>query len=194
MDSRFSSQHISRLASNIYRSSRRVLELLQELVDTGRGKRQGSEVCRLKDIIAAAQEVYTPVAEAQSIEVEIRIPEDIEVALERAPMERVFLNLIDNALEAMPVGGRLEISAETVDQSVVVRIQDTGPGIAPEIQDDLFQPFVSAAKKNGLGLGLAFSRQTVLDHGGELWIDAESSGGATFFVRLPISAVHHIPD
>jgi signal transduction histidine kinase len=101
-------------------------------------------------------------------------------------MERVFLNLIDNALEAMPGGGRLRIAAETHDHSVVVRVQDTGPGIAPEIRARLFQPFVTAGKKNGVGLGLAFSHQTVLDHGGELWADAESTQGARFFVKLPL--------
>ena len=98
----------------------------------------------------------------------------------------MFLNLIDNALEAMPGGGRLRIAAETYDHSVVVRVQDTGPGIAPEIRARLFQPFVTAGKKNGVGLGLAFSHQTVLDHGGELWADAESKEGARFFVKLPL--------
>jgi len=63
--------------------------------------------------------------------------------------------------------------------------RDTGPGIAPAIRDSLFEPFVSAGKKNGLGLGLALSRQTVLDHGGEMWAESEPGQGACFRVRLP---------
>lgn len=186
IDAELSPHQIQRLGGNIYRSSRRMQQLLQELVDTGRGTPTGAEVCRLKEIITAASEVYASAAEAQSVAVEIDVPEQIELPLERARMERVFLNLIDNALEAMPGGGRLRIAAETHNHSVVVRVQDTGPGIAPEIRARLFQPFVTAGKKNGVGLGLAFSHQTVLDHGGELWADAESTQGARFFVKLPL--------
>lgn len=186
IDAELSPQQIQRLGGNIYRSSRRMQQLLQELVDTGRGTSTGAEVCRLKEIITAASEVYASAAEAQSVAMEIDVPEQIELPLERARMERVFLNLIDNALEAMPGGGRLRIAAETHNHSVVVRVQDTGPGIAPEIRARLFQPFVTAGKKNGVGLGLAFSHQTVLDHGGELWADAETTQGARFFVKLPL--------
>jgi signal transduction histidine kinase len=186
IDTELSPPQIQRLAGNIYRSSRRMQQLLQELVDTGRGTPTGAEVCRLREIVTAASEVYAGAAESQSVAMEIDVPEQIELPLERARMERVFLNLIDNALEAMPAGGRLRIAAETQNHSVVVRVQDTGPGIAPEIRARLFQPFVSAGKKNGVGLGLAFSRQTVLDHGGELWADAETTGGARFFVKLPL--------
>ena len=186
IDAELSPHQIQRLAGNIYRSSRRMQQLLQELVDTGRGTPTGAEVCRLKEIVTAASEVYASAAEAQSVAVEIDVPEQIELPLERARMERVFLNLIDNALEAMPAGGRLRISAETRNHSVMVRVQDTGPGIAPEIRARLFQPFVTAGKRNGVGLGLAFSHQTVLDHGGELWADADSKEGARFFVKLPL--------
>jgi signal transduction histidine kinase len=68
---------------------------------------------------------------------------------------------------------------------VVADVRDTGPGIAPAIRDSLFEPFVSAGKKNGLGLGLALSRQTVLDHGGDMWAESEPGHGACFRVRLP---------
>ena len=186
IDGELSPAQVQRLAGNIYRSSRRMQQLLQELVDSRRGKSNSAEVCRLKDVIGAAYEVYSGTAESQSVAVKIEVPEEIELPLERARMERVFLNLIDNALEAMPRGGRLRIAAETYDHSVVVRVQDTGPGIAPEIRARLFQPFVTAGKKNGVGLGLAFSHQTVLDHGGELWADAETTQGARFFVKLPL--------
>jgi len=96
------------------------------------------------------------------------------------------LNLIDNALGVMPVGGSLEISAQTSGEAVVVSVQDTGPGIAPEIRPRLFQPFATAGKKNGVGLGLALSQQTVLDHGGELWEDSDATAGARFFIKLPL--------
>jgi signal transduction histidine kinase len=116
----------------------------------------------------------------------VAVPETIELPAERARLERVFLNLIDNALGAMPNGGCIEISAQAEDRSVVVTVQDTGPGIAQEIRQRLFQPFATAGKKNGVGLGLALSHQTVLDHGGQIWADSKPSDGARFFVKLPL--------
>jgi signal transduction histidine kinase len=186
MDTELSPPQVQRLAGNIYRSTRRMQELLQELVEVGGGKGQGVEVCRLKDIVTAAEEVYADAAEAQSVDIRVDVPETIELPLERARMERVFLNLIDNALGAMPSGGSLEIAAEASGKSVVVKVEDTGPGIAPEIRPRLFQPFVTAGKKNGVGLGLALSQQAVLDHGGELWADANNGAGARFFIKLPL--------
>jgi signal transduction histidine kinase len=70
---------------------------------------------------------------------------------------------------------------------VLIEVEDTGPGISVEIRGKLFQPFVTYGKKNGLGLGLALSRQTVLDHGGDLWVDSNGSGGARFYLRLPFA-------
>src|SRR5260370_25687160 len=67
----------------------------------------------------------------------------------------------------------------------MVVIEDTGPGIPHEIRDKVFEPFVTAGKENGLGLGLAFSRQAVLDHGGDMWI--EPAAGARFVIRLPLN-------
>ena len=186
VDGNLSPQQVQRLAGNIYRSSRSMQQLLQELVDSGRGGSGGSEVCRLHDIVSAAYEVYAAAADAQSVEVEINVPPEIELPLERARMERVFLNLIDNSLGMMPAGGRLQISAELSQGSVLVKVQDSGPGIAPQIRHQLFQPFVTAGKKNGVGLGLAFSHQTVLDHGGDLWADTDVQEGARFFIILPM--------
>ena len=65
-------------------------------------------------------------------------------------------------------------------------MHDSGPGVAPDIRTRLFEPFASFGKKNGVGLGLALSRQTVLDHGGELWLDPGLTSGACFFVKLPL--------
>src|SRR6185312_13211563 len=86
IDGELSPEQIQRLAANIYRSSRRMQQMLQELVDAGRGKASGSEMCRLKDIISAAYDVYAGTAEAQSVAVRIEVPEEIELPLERARM------------------------------------------------------------------------------------------------------------
>ena len=138
-------------------------------------------------MIAAASDVQASPAEQQGVRIDAAIDPSIELPLERARIERVFLNLIGNALEAMPNGGCVEIRAERNGDCIVVRVDDTGPGIPASVRKHLFQPFVSEGK-NGLGLGLALARQTLLDHGGDLWAEATESSGARFRLRLPAKA------
>jgi signal transduction histidine kinase len=177
--------NVKRLAGNIYRASRRIQELLQDLLNVSRGKQSLLEVCRLREVAAAACESLATTAEQQGVKLVLEIPSELEVPLERSRVERLFVNLIGNALEAIEATGTVRITAEIVDGAAVVRVEDDGPGIAPEIRAQLFQPFVSAGKRNGLGLGLALSRQTVLDHGGDMWVESESGHGARFSFRLP---------
>jgi signal transduction histidine kinase len=186
VDSELAPPQLKRLASNIYRASRRIQELLQDLVNVGRGKTEGAEICRLYEVAAAGCDSLAAPADAQGVSVRLEIPESIELPLERARLERVFINLIGNALEAMPAGGEITISATLEPDNVTIQVADNGPGISPDIRDHLFQPFVSSGKKNGLGLGLALSRQTVLDHGGDMWVESKSDRGARFFLRLPL--------
>ena len=178
-----------RLAANIYRASRRMQELLQELLNVSRGKSQETELASLHAVAAAASASLEASAEAQSVSIGIDIPESLELPLEYSRIERVFVNLIGNALEAMPGGGRIYIRAWVSEGAAQVEVRDTGPGIAPEIRDRLFQPFVSAGKHNGLGIGLALSRQTVLDHGGDMWLANHAEPGACFRFRLPLGGV-----
>ncbi|MEO8025712.1 MAG: ATP-binding protein [Bryobacteraceae bacterium] len=185
VDDELTKPQVKRLATNIYRSSRRVQELLQELADVTRGESHAREVCRLRDVIEDGCETLIPLADARQVTVEFSVPEQIEIPLDRSPMQRVFQNLVANAIEAMPEGGSVRVSAEAQGTGVLVTVQDTGPGIPAAIAGQLFQPFVTSGKKNGTGLGLALSRKTVLDHGGDLWADSKSPGGARFFVRLP---------
>src|ERR1019366_4658524 len=100
-------------------------------------------------------------AEQQGVALVLEVPAEMEVPLERSRVERVFANLIGNALEAMVGPGEVRITAEIKDGSASVHVEDTGPGIAPEIRARLFEPFVSAGKRNGLGLGLSACSPTV---------------------------------
>jgi signal transduction histidine kinase len=188
VDSELAAPQVKRLAANIYRASRRIQELLQDLLNVSRGSTRGAELCKLREVAAAGCEPLREAADAQAVQVHIEVPDEVELPLERNRMERVFANLVGNALEAMPGGGRIRIAAHAQDGVVLVEVQDNGPGIAPEIRESLFEPFVSAGKKNGLGLGLALSRQTVLDHGGDMWVESEPGQGACFHLRLPLAA------
>jgi signal transduction histidine kinase len=185
MDGNLTEAQMHRVAGNIYRSSRVINDLLQELLDVSRGRMQSPELCNLSEVVSAACEAESAAAEQQGVHLSASVEPSIELPLERARMERVFLNLITNAIEAMPNGGTLRIAAERNGTGVIVKVDDTGPGIPASVRQRIFEPFVTS-RKNGLGLGLALSRQTVIEHGGELWIEDNDSQGAHFRLRLPL--------
>jgi signal transduction histidine kinase len=179
---------VRRLAVNIYRASRLIQEMLQQLLNASRGGSGAAEICAIREVVTAAWSSIEPAAEARQVEFINEVPEGIECPMERARMERVFSNLFENAVEMMPSGGTVRVqtmhSSLLQDSQVEIAVKDTGPGIGPEVRARLFQPFVTFGKRNGLGLGLALSRQTVLDHGGDMWV-ADSHAGAEFHIRLP---------
>jgi signal transduction histidine kinase len=173
-----------RLATNVYRAAGRMRELLADLNSVARGNRSTAEMCDIRELIAAASEAASAATERPSVQMLLEVPDRIELPLIRSRMQRVFFNLIANALEAMPTGGKLSIAARKSGSCVLIELEDTGPGIPREIRDRLFEPFVTAGKPDGLGLGLSLSRQTVLNHGGDIW--TEPATGARFVIRLPL--------
>jgi signal transduction histidine kinase len=181
------STQAKRLAANIYRAASRMRELLADLAAVNGGNRSTLEICKIRDVIIAASEAALPAAEKQSVQILTDVPDDLGIPLERSRIERVFFNLITNALEAMPHSGTIRISARKAGTCVLIAVEDTGPGIPRGIRDRLFEPFVTAGKDHGLGLGLALSRRTVLDHGGDMW--TEPAPGARFVIRLPLTRV-----
>jgi signal transduction histidine kinase len=174
---------VKRLAANIHHAAGRMRELLADLASAGRGNRSTHEMCKISDVIAAASEAVLADAEKRRVRILNHVSDEIEIPLSRSRMERVFINLITNALEAMSYGGEIRIGVRRAENSVLIQVEDTGPGIPCGIRDRLFEPFVTAGKKDGLGLGLALARQTVLDHGGDIW--TEPAAGGHFTIRLP---------
>lgn len=105
-------------------------------------------------------------------------------ALSRNELQQVLVNLLVNAIHAMPEGGRLTLATRDVEpDGVEIRVADTGPGLEAELMDQLFQPFVTR-KKDGTGLGLWISRSIVERYGGDLRAANRPGGGAVFTVSL----------
>jgi two-component system, LuxR family, sensor kinase FixL len=111
------------------------------------------------------------------------------VLADKVQIQQVVLNLVRNAIEAMEQSSRRELTIGTeraADNMAIVRIVDTGTGIAPEIADQLFQPFITT-KTQGLGVGLSISRTIVESHGGQIWVEPNPIGGTVF--RFTLRAV-----
>jgi len=176
---------VKRLATNMYCAAGRMRNLLAHFSRVASGSRSTAEISDIRDVILAASQAASAGIANQGVEIALDMPRRIELPLMCSRVECVFFNLITNALEAMPSGGQIHILAKTAGDYVLVEIEDTGPGIPPGIRERLFEPFVTAGKRDGLGLGLALARQTVLDHGGDIW--TEPAAGARFVIRLPLN-------
>jgi signal transduction histidine kinase len=102
-------------------------------------------------------------------------------------LRRVFVNLAQNATAAMPAEGRITLRFTQDAREVITEIADTGPGIAPEMADKLFQPFATHGKTHGSGLGLSICKKIIEDHHGRIWAANDPSGGAVFSFALPLA-------
>lgn len=137
------------------------------------------EVMSLTDpLIREAQERSVP------IEVRQELADIPQVVGRPSELVEALLNLIVNAVEAMPRGGVLTLKSALEEASVVVRVEDTGTGIPAEVRAQLFAPFFTT-KAQGTGLGLSVSREIVLRHGGDLAVESREGEGTCFTVRLP---------
>jgi signal transduction histidine kinase len=116
------------------------------------------------------------------------VSEDLEGVFDARKLERVFFNLILNACEAAPrIDGLVTIEVKEEDNSLEVRVRDNGLGIPRNIQNSVFDPFVSFGKPNGTGLGLAIVSKIVHDHAGTVVIEQTGEQGTTILVRLPLT-------
>lgn len=125
------------------------------------------------------------------IETEVSIESDLhEIHGDRQLLEEVFMNIIINAIDAMPGGGTLSIAANNLTaEKVSVSIEDTGTGMSPAVIDIIFDPFFTTKDiGKGTGLGLSVSRRIVEEHGGTITLKSNVGQGTTFFVQLPVAS------
>ncbi|MHB0886373.1 MAG: GAF domain-containing protein, partial [Bacillota bacterium] len=123
----------------------------------------------------------------RSIEVACRVTEALWVRGHPAELRQVFINMILNAIDALPHGGRIEVSALRRGEVVEVRVMDNGVGMSPEVLGRLFQPFFTTKGKMGSGLGLSTAYNIVNQHGGSIGVDSVPSVGTTFTVTIPLA-------
>ncbi len=126
--------------------------------------------------------------ESQGVKITLKCSDLPRIWGDRDRLYHAFSNIIINAMQALPQGGRIELScrmASNSDKVVVIEIADNGPGISKDIQPKIFQPFFST-KSDGTGLGLAIARTIIKEHGGGIEIDSVEGRGTKFIVTLPV--------
>lgn len=162
-----------------------IIRRLRDFVSRGEIERSVERVSKLVEESSALALVGT---RELGINVALRVgPEADLVLADRVQIQQVLLNLIRNAIDAMADSPRRELIVGTrrVDNEMIeVSVADTGPGIAPEVADQLFQPFTTT-KRQGMGVGLSISRTIVDAHGGRIWAEANKGGGTVFRFTLP---------
>lgn len=141
----------------------------------------------LFDVSEVTRPRWKDKAEASGIHIslDVQIRSKAKVMGDESELREVLVNMVFNAVDAMPIGGRLTLSAEDIDDSVVISISDTGSGMAPEIRSRIFDPFFTTKGKAGMGLGLAVGFGIIRRHEGAITVHSEVSQGTTFRISLP---------
>lgn len=165
---------------------RRMSLLIEQFLEFARPRPPHFQRERLEEIIEETLLLIGPEARARGIMVYKEWDEGLpRVWVDGAQMKQVFLNLLLNALQAMPNGGKLTVRLHVSGGSLLAAIADEGEGICPEVRANLFQPFFST-KQGGTGLGLSISQRIVESHNGRLRLFSQSGVGTTVVVRLPL--------
>jgi PAS domain S-box-containing protein len=158
--------------------------IVNELLDYSRTLQPALTETTPKEIITnALQAVQVP----DKIEVQDQSQQQPIIAIDSDMMKRVFVNLIENAFDAMPRGGTLTIGSRQSNEFVEVTISDTGAGISKEAVENLWKP-LQTTKSRGMGLGLSICRRIIDAHGGNVSVDSKPGKGTTFTVQLPIKS------
>lgn len=176
------------LLNSIISEVDRVTALTEEYLQFSRLPHIKRAPTRLIEVIEEVLEFLRRELIQNKIAVQFEVNKNVpEMLLDRDQLRRVFLNIMRNAMEAMPKGGELKIWTEKRDQYQVVHIADTGAGIPEETLDRIFAPFFTT-KDFGTGLGLAIVQQIIDEHGGQISCRSKLGAGTIFSIALPLKA------
>jgi len=187
------------LARNLSRGASNLNSRIDELLDLARGeigmlqlKTEPSDILQLLREVA---EYVSPVALSRGQSLVMELPDSLPlVGADKVRLRQVVLNLLNNAMNYTPEGGRITLRAVQNEDNLVVEVEDNGPGITEEGQQRLFEPYnrmeVAGERLSGLGLGLALCKTLVGLHGGQIWVKSSVGQGSTFSFSLPLEAAN----
>jgi signal transduction histidine kinase len=178
-------------------NTQRMLRLVQSILEISRLEARQLPLDRasvsLSDLVPSVLDSQLPLATERDIHLEHDVARELPLAwVDAGLVERVLQNLVGNALKFTPPGGVIKVTAEietTEQDRLLVTVSDTGSGIPPQIQERLFQKFVTGEQMGrGSGLGLAFCKMVIEAHGERIWVADSSENGTTFAFTLPLSS------
>ncbi len=168
--------------------TRRCREIIKGLLDFSRQRQSNFQMVQINALISESAKIITGQCQAHHIRLKLDLDRQVPVMmLDAVQIKQVILNLMINAMDAMPEGGDLHVTTRLdADESVIVEVADTGRGIPQSELPKIFEPFYSTKGAKGTGLGLAVSWGIIQQHGGKISVKSEVGKGTVFTVRLPV--------
>jgi signal transduction histidine kinase len=177
---------VSRDLEVIERQGSRIAELVRGLLAFARKRDFHMRETDLNQVVEETAALIRKPFEKKGITIRTELVRSLPRLWASPPhLQQVFLNLLNNARDAMPEGGRIVIRTLQVDGSLVAEVEDSGTGLAQGVGDRVFEPFFTT-KEKGTGLGLSVSYGTIKAHAGEMTVESETGKGTLFRVTLPI--------
>jgi len=173
-------QHLQRIREQINYMNK----IVSDLQDYGR---QITVKTSKVDLNSLIKNVLSTVKIPENVKVVLEVPTSFSVDVDPEIMKRVFVNLVTNAVQAMPEGGTLTISSRIEEGAVKISFKDTGVGISKENLDKIFQPLFTT-KAKGTGLGLAVCKRIIEAHNGTIEVESELGKGSTFTIKIPVKS------
>ena len=175
-------------ALSIRQQVERISDLIGEILDFTQGASPDLVLPPMKfgDFVQQVLEEIRAEAALKSVTIELaNPPPNLALLINPKRLRRVFYNLVNNATDAMGDGGKIIVRFTVKPKEVVTEIEDTGPGVAPELAGLLFEPFSTHGKEHGTGLGLSICKRILEDHRGWITSRNETGRGAIFTFGLP---------
>jgi two-component system NtrC family sensor kinase len=178
---------VEQYLADAHKGLMRLVMIVRDLLDFARSASGAVDPMPLRETLSEVARNMAPAAEKAGVRIGIDCDAHLP-PLRSATLYHVLVNLIKNAIEAMPSGGRVEVRARSLPDAVVLSVADTGPGIPPEVLPRLFEPFFSLkATGKGTGLGLVICKDLIEKQGGTVAAANRPEGGAVFTVTIPVA-------
>jgi len=183
--------YLVKYLERIVKQSERVGDIVRALLTFSRRRPQQKDLIRIEDCIHDALELASArfaLPGPARVEFTQDIPRDIPLIRgNRFELGQVFLNLFNNAVDAMPGGGQIRVSARVADDNLLILVKDSGGGIPADLLDKVMEPFFTTKEVGkGTGLGLSISHGIIEEHSGTMRVRNHPEGGAEFEIRLPL--------
>ena len=178
----------------INRHSDELVHMINDLLDISRLESgriiMKAQPYNLKELVENIVEFLSVQVKDKGLSLSVKIPSNIEVMVDKSQIERVFINLISNAIKFTPEKGKISLITKRTKDFVQVNISDTGIGIPNEVQEKIFEEFYRVdnpinEKVKGTGLGLSLVKNIIEAHQGSIWIESKPGAGSTFSFLLP---------